>query len=50
MRNTLRPGSTEFISTARASPTAMLSGTVSTMNTAVFSSDRKKVGSLNIVA
>ena len=38
VRKTFRPGRTEFISTARARPAAMLSGTVNTMNSAVLSS------------
>ena len=50
VRITWRAGRTEFISTASASPTAMLSGTVNTMNKAVLSSARKKVGSANILA
>ena len=49
MRQTLRPGRTEFISTASASPRPMLSGTVITVNSAVLSSARRNVGSDSIV-
>ena len=40
---------TEFMSTASASPSPMLSGTVITVNSAVFSSARRNVGSDSIV-